>query len=322
MDSTKKTALEITQQWADEAKERLDADSQSQKSHLSPVKDEKKFFIADIFETVTYRDDLASMEFPLFALKAGDTKTRKYEHDGLNITISASAAYGLATIHDKDFWIYGISKMFQAIFEGKPINRTVHFTVYDYLKSTNRSTSGRDYERAKEALDRLKGTTIKIESENKKERITRSFGLIESWVVVEEKAGRMTRVSVTYPEWLYQSVQNKKVLSISHDYFRLRKPLDRRIYELARKHCGHQETFKIGLDLLRKKSGTIRDLRRFRADIKSLAVSDDLPDYAVQYDDKKDMVIFTNRSDEVKAKAQVNRTKKAVSRIFKKNNIN
>lgn len=318
MDSTKKTALEITQQWADEAKERLNADSQSQKSHLSPIKDEKTFFIADIFETVTYRDDLASMEFPLFALKAGDTKTRKYEHDGLNITITASAAYGLATIHDKDFWIYGISKMFQAIFEGKPISRTVHFTVYDYLKSTNRSTSGRDYERAKEALDRLVGTRITIESENKKERIGRNFGLIESWVVVEEKEGRMTRVSVTYPEWLYQSVQHKKVLSISHDYFRLRKPLDRRIYELARKHCGKQEAFKISLDLLRKKSGSTAILREFKRAIKSLAASDDLPDYAVQYDDKKDMVIFTNRSDEVKAKAQVKKMRNATKGIMKK----
>lgn len=302
----------------EKATKRNKPDSEAQKSHLSPVKDEKTFFIADIFETVTYRDDLASMEYPLFALKAGDTKTRKYEHAGLNITITASAEYGLATIHDKDIWIYGISKMFQAIYEGEPVSRIVRFTIYDYLKSTNRETGGVNYKRTMEALERLKGTTIKIESENKKERIARGFGLIDEWEVIEEKDGRMVRVEVTYPEWLYQSVQNKKVLSISHDYFRLRKPLDRRIYELARKHCGKQEAFKIGLDILRKKSGTTRDLRRFRADIKSLAASDDLPDYAVQYDDKKDMVIFTNRSDEVKAKAQVKKMRNATKGIIKK----
>jgi plasmid replication initiation protein len=317
MDSTQDDLQKRLYAIKKKAIERNKSDSEEQKSHLSPIKDENSFFIADIFETVTYRDDLASMEYPLFALKAGDTKTRKYEHDGLNITIMPNNA-GMATIHDKDFWIYGISKMFQAIFEGETISRTVHFTVYDYLKSTNRSTSGRDYERAKEALDRLKGTTIKIESENKKERITRSFGLIESWVVVEEKQGRMTRVSVTYPEWLYQSVQNKKVLSISADYFRLRKPMDRRIYEIARKHCGHQESFKINLDLLRKKSGTTQDLRRFRANIKSLATSDDLPDYVVWYDDKKDMVLFTNRDEKIQEKAEITKNKKLMRKIINK----
>lgn len=300
------------------AKDRNKTDYEAQKSHLSPIKNEKKFFIADIFETVTYRDDIASMEFPLFALKAGDTKTREYKYNGLNIKIRPSADIGLATMHDKDFWIYGISKMFQAIFEGKPISRTVRFTIYDYLKSTNRGTSGRDYERAKESIERLKGTNISIESENKKERIFYTFGLLDEAIVTEEKDGRMAWVDITYPKWLYQSVQNKKVLSISHDYFRLRKPLDRRIYELARKHCGGQEAFKIGLDLLRKKSGTTRDLRRFRADIKSLAVSDDLPDYAIQYDDKNDMVIFTNRNDEVKAKAQMKKMRNATKGIVKK----
>jgi len=28
---------------------------------------------------------------------------------------------------------------------------------------------------------------------------------------------------------------------ISNDYFRLRRPLERRLYEIARKHCGNWE---------------------------------------------------------------------------------
>lgn len=295
-DFTDNNAFERIKKRAKLAEKMLADEKDKKKTHLSNMKHpQADFFIADIFDTVTYRDDLASMEYPLFALKAGDTKIREYHHDGINITIKPTAD-GIATIHDKDIWIYCISKMCQAIYEGKKASKTVRFTIYDYLKSTNRGVSGEYYKKAKESLDRLKGTSIKVESENKKERIARGFGLLEEWVVVEEKDGRMIRVEVTLPEWLYRSVLSHQVLSLSPDYFRLRKPLDRRIYELARKHCGHQASFKISLDLLRKKSGTTAVLREFKRAIKSLAESNDLPDYSVSYDDKKDMVIFSNRN--------------------------
>ena len=39
------------------------------------------FFIADIFGA-SPKDDIASMEYPLFALKAGDKRVRTYERNG------------------------------------------------------------------------------------------------------------------------------------------------------------------------------------------------------------------------------------------------
>lgn len=113
---------------------------------------------------------------------------------------------------------------------------------------------------------------------------------------MERKDGRMIRVEVKLPDWLYHSVANNKVLTLSPDYFRLRKPLDRRIYELSRKHCGNQSEFKISLDLLHKKTGSSAPIRNFRIAIKSLAESNELPDYIVKYDAVKDMVIFKNRN--------------------------
>ena len=47
-----------------------------------------------------------------------------------------------------------------------------------------------------------------------------------------------------------------EVLTLHRDYFRLRKPLERRMYELARKHCGKQDEWSISLELLRKKCGS------------------------------------------------------------------
>lgn len=270
--------------------------SQIQKKHLSPNKhNQTDFFIADIFNNITFQDDITSMEHPLFALKAGDKKVREYNHNNFSITIAPHSKYGMATIHDKDIWIYCISKLMQSIYEGKEISRTIYFTIYDYLVTTNRGVDGRYYEKAKDALDRLRGTSITTNIETAKIREARGFGLIDAWRIVEEKDGRMVRVSVTLPEWLYRSITSKQVLTISRDYFRLRKPLDRRIYEIARKHCGNQKEWKIGLELLYKKTGSTDVLRNFRGSIKSLVATNELPDYSVCFNIESDIVIFTCR---------------------------
>lgn len=271
------------------------------KKHLSPKKHKQTdFFIADIFNNLTFQDDIVSMEHPLFALKAGDNNVRRYEHKNFNITIAPNPEYGMATIHDKDIWIYCISKLMQAIYEEKEISRTVHFTIYDYLVTTNRHTSGSDYNRAKNALERLSATRITTNIETAKTREAQGFGLVDAWRVVEEKDGRMVRVSVTLPDWLYRSVTSNQVLTISPDYFRLRKPLDRRIYELARKHCGSQKEWKIGLELLLKKTGSSQKLKVFRWSIKSLVTTNELPDYNVTYDLENDIVIFTQKQKSTK----------------------
>jgi len=116
-----KTAKEITAQRAKEAQEKS-------KTHLSPIKHRQQdFFIADIFDALDFRIDLASMELPLFALKAGDTRSRYYDHNGIHIELNPNK-FGLATIHDKDLWIYAISKLVEAFNQGENISRTVHFT--------------------------------------------------------------------------------------------------------------------------------------------------------------------------------------------------
>lgn len=113
-------------------------------------------------------------------------------------------------------------------------------------------------------------------------QITSGFGLIESWEIVRRtRTGRMARVSVTVSEWLYRAVLGRAVLTLSPDYFGLRKPLERRIYELARKHCGHQTHWTVSLALLLKKSGSASPRRVFRAMVREIATADRLPDYAL-----------------------------------------
>lgn len=272
------------------------ASAQAQQ-HLAPLRHRQRdFFVADIMDAVP-KDDIASMEHPLFALKAGDMRVRTYERGEVTVTIKPGHD-GCATIHDKDVWIYCISHLVEAMNRGREdVSRTVRFTAYDFLITTNRRTDGDSYQRMAEALARLSGTRIETNIETAGQRERAGFGLVDSWRVIEKDGGgRMVAVEVTLPEWLWRSVQAKHVLSLSRDYFRLRKPLDRRIYELARKHCGHQSRWRVGIKTLHEKSGSTSPLRNFREDVRSLAASNQLPDYRVAFDAESDTVTFYART--------------------------
>lgn len=265
--------------------------------HLTPVRHpQRDFFMCDVLDAAP-KDDLGSMEHPMFALKAGDRAVRRYEHRNASVEVTPSVK-GLATIHDKDVLIYVVSQLVEAMNRGREdLGPTVRLTAYDLLVSTNRRTDGDSYNRLQAALDRLAGTRVStnIKTGNKRERA--GFGLIESYRIVEvDGRERMASLEVTISDWLWRAVQAREVLTISRDYFRLRKPLDRRIYELCRKHCGSQQRWRVGLATLHSKSGSTTTLRKFRAAIKSLAESNQLPDYRIRYDEKADKVVAYPRS--------------------------
>jgi hypothetical protein len=269
-----------------------------EKSVLAPVRHpQRDFYIADLLD-IAPKDDMASMEHPLFALKTGDKRVREYRRGGVSVKVMPGT-YGCATIHDKDVWIYCISQLIEGINRGREdVSRTVRFTAYDFLVTTNRPTSGgKDggYQRMAEALARLAGTRIETNIETAEIREREGFGLVDSWRVVEKKGGRMVAVEVTLPDWLFRSVQAQQVLTLSPDYFRIRKPLDRRIYELARKHCGNQKQWQCSVVALHEKSGSMDTVRKLRAALKVLAKADQLPDYSVTVEEAHDVVIFKKR---------------------------
>jgi plasmid replication initiation protein len=280
---------------------------------------ELDFFIADEMEISTFRDELASMEHPFFALKGGDTRDREYKNKNVTITIKPTSS-GMATIFDKDVWIYIISKLQEAINNHQPISRTVCFTPYDYFVTTNREIGGRTYKELEKALDRLRGTSITTNIQHSPEKEeSRGFGLIDSWRIVGEKKGKLDigMVEVTLPNWLYNAVTNTKVLKISADYFRIRKAIDRRLYEIARKHCGKQAEWIISLELLHLKTGSTAGKAEFKRSIKNLSKINDLPDYQIRYDADKDSVVFTNRYQDT-PEAQASKKKETGKReIFK-----
>jgi len=265
----------------------------------------KDFFVADIFDA-TPKDDMASMEHPMFSLaKQPDMSIRRYEHNGDSIEIQPSHI-GLPTIWDKDILIYCISQLMEGINRGREPNSTLKITAHDLLVSTNRATGGTDYKRLALAFTRLRSSQIVTDIETNGVRQTEGFGFIDAWGIVEKSKtdDRMISVSIRLSEWLYNAVLGSEVLTVNRDYFRLRGGLERRLYELARKHCGNQSRWSISTELLHKKTGVKSPLKTLRLQLRKLAKSNVLPDYRISYNDEKDQVIFYNRKGGMAAKAQ------------------
>jgi plasmid replication initiation protein len=258
---------------------------------------EHDLFICDVSDAVL-KDLMAQMEHPFYSLsKKPEMTVRRYE-DGRGNWIEVTPSFkGLATIYDKDILIYCISQIMHKIKRGEEVGRRVRINTYDLLVFTNRGTSGRDYLAFQEALERIRGTTIKTNIRTGTEEQMDMFGLIEAASVRRKHGldGRLLWCEIELSEWVFNAIKAQEVLTLHRDYFRLRKPMERRVYEIARKHCGRQSQWKIGLALLLKKSGSQSPEKKFRLMIRNLAKFDHLPDYHVNFDEEADMVIFTNR---------------------------
>jgi len=258
----------------------------------------RDFFVCDFFAAVP-KHDLASMEHPLFSLSTRpDRRILTYEHNGSQITLTPSAR-GRATIFDADILIFCISQLMAAVNAGKPTARRLTLTAHDLLKATGRETSGDGYKRLRDAFERLAGTriTTNITTGPKDDptETTRGFGLIESWEIVRKtRAGRMVSVSITLSEWLYRAVLAKSVLTLNRAYFTLRRPLERRLYELSRKHCGRQPQWRVSVQTLLVKSGSSSPRRVFRSMLREIIKADTLPDYILT-EEPGDLICVTPR---------------------------
>ena len=257
-----------------------------------PVRD---FFVLDILD-VTPRSDIASMAHPIFSLSTRpETRILRYQQEDTIVEIHPSAK-GLATIYDKDVLIYCISKLMHRKNNGEAIGPVVRITTHDLLVSTNRNTGGISYERLEDTLDRLAGTRIKTNVATGEEISTQNFGIIE-WYDYNRKASgfveRLRYLDIKLSDWLFRAIDAAEVLPISRDYFRIRRPIDRRIYEIARKHCGKQISWKISTGLLQKKCGSRQAGKHFVAHLRELVASNALPDYDVALD--MGFVVFTRR---------------------------
>jgi plasmid replication initiation protein len=262
------------------------------------------------------KDDLASMEFPIFSLaKNKDLETREYRRGNRVVKIIPSSV-GAATVFDKDLLLYIASQLIEAKNKGKPTSRTVVIDSCDFLIGTERGDGRASFERIVDLLNRLRGTTIQTNIETGGVIQTEGFGLIDGYKISHEKKrtvketdergkevtrhiSRVLQFSVTVSEWLYNGLMNYEVLTLDHAYFRLSRSIERRLYEIARKHCGDQPMWKINIDLLAEKIGTRVSRAKFRDELRQTIKADALPEYRLALDmsaKPTDVVFYTRNS--------------------------
>ena len=123
----------------------------------------------------------------------------------------------------------------------------------------NREPGGGQYQRLKDALHRLKmtsiQTTIRSEQGKRSRKRIRQFSWISEWEITEEK-GEIRGIEVVLAEWLFESIQDFHVLTLDKRYFDISGSVERWLYLYARKATGGpagvwKETFKSLIAALR-----------------------------------------------------------------------
>jgi len=266
---------------------------------------QKDFFILDISDVVP-KDDTASMEHPMFSLATKPDMRHLLYKSGENSLEIIPSSLGLPSIKDKDILIFCISQLMHRKNRGEEIGKRVRFSARELMMATNRNTDGREYKRVEKAFQRLQGTQFKTSIRTGSKKEVRIFSLIDEggYVMREEGEWRLDYCEVVLSDWFMRAIEANEVVSISEDYFRLRRPLERRIYEIARKHCGSQKRWHINLAKLQGKTGSNAPLKKFRLNIRQIIEGDHLPFYTLELT-SDDLVIFRPRQNRVTIAANI-----------------
>ena len=229
------------------------------------------------------RDQRETMERPFFSLaKRKRIKPIEYENDGVWVKVEPHQNYGMATIWDADVLIWAASVIVGMRNKGvNDIPDELHFHPFDVLKAIRRQTGGDQYQRLREALDRLKSTVIRTNIRAPRGKKEAMFSWISEWTdLVDERTDESCGMTIVLSQWFKQGVlQRGGVLSIDPAYFSITGGRERWLYRVARKHAGGNGPggFAISLATLFEKSGAEGPFRRFKFEIYKIAEQNDLP---------------------------------------------
>lgn len=260
-------------------------------------------FVSD-FLSWNPKGERHTMEHPFFSLsKNKDTKPRHYESPDkkAQLTIMPSG-YGIPTIWDKDLLIYTATLIREAMNKGVlgSENKAIRIDTANFMEATVKGDGTRQRKGLIDTLDRLNGCTVKTTIETDGISYTEGFHLLDSYkVAVKTKTGKVAALDIKVCDWLYGAIWNdtQEMLSINRDYFKLEGGIERRLYELARKHCGRQAFWKVDVETLWEKSGSQSTLRDFRHKIfKGQVGLGTLPDYRVLLKPELDQVWFFSKN--------------------------
>jgi len=228
------------------------------------------------------RDQQDLMERPFFSLSKNKRTTPIEYKVGENyIRVTANEKHGMATIWDADVLIWAASQITEALSKGMKTSRFFRLSAYDLLTFIRRGTSGRDYERLKEAFRRLQSTSVETSIRQGKRKEHHQFSWLNEWKEIVDEQGRSLGLEFILPDWLYDGIINQRlVLSIDPAYFDLTSGIERWLYRVVRKHGGRQKTgWSFTFCQLYEKSGSMARFSDFAIDIRKIAARQSIPEY-------------------------------------------
>ena len=257
-----------------------------------------EFFIGDVLAW-SPKSDRHSLEHPFFSLsKKKDLSIFRYTSTDGNITIEVTPSVkGRATIWDKDLLLYVASLIREAINRGDDMseNRPIKVMSANFLQATGRTCGGNNYANLEESLDRMSGSIVKTNIRVGDTVEKEGFSLLSYKIVEKNKA--LVSFEVRLCDWLHKAIASASdLLTLNRAYFELSKGLSRRIYEMARKHCGAQASWSISVDKLHHKSGSNSNIREFRRMLKEIVKENDLPDYFLSLNEVRGILTVRLRS--------------------------
>ncbi len=268
------------------------------KSHLREVQRRQllKKHQLDLFHCgvndASMKCDMLSMMYPLFSLKKKPDLEVKEVVIGNKVLRIQPGPAGMPTIWDKDILLYCAAQITDALNHGEGVGRTVRMDSYDVLRATRRGTGGNNYSMLVSAAMRLKGTVYTLEEQHPREGVRREWktigGFIDDVKIIEyDGRKRAVIIDITLSERFFMALLEHDVLTFTPDYFGLTGGLERRLYEIARKFCGEQDSWSVSLVKLQQRVGSSATLRKFRGVIKAVADNSSIPGYEVAYEPGK-----------------------------------
>ena len=281
---------------------------------IVPLHHEPDLFTVDLL-VAPLKELIPHLEYPFFGLsKRPVHRTRRFEDGRGNwLELRPDSEYGLPTIFDQDILIYCCSAVIAALKRGEKPSSRLHLNPADLLRFTSRCHGGRQYALLEQAIERLFGTRGRTNIVGKEYEIRDMFGIVDRASMIRRKDMKecpdaLLGVDIVLSSWTMNAIRCNQVLTLSRAYFGMRRPLDRRVYQIARKHCGRQGSFRIGIPKLYSKSGSenprIRDFRRQYRDLVTRAADPQcypggFPDYIPLYDSRRDVAEFVLREERV-----------------------
>jgi plasmid replication initiation protein len=228
------------------------------------------------------RDQQDLMERPFFSLSKNKRTTPIEYRVGENyIRVTANEEHGLATIWDADILIWAASQLTEARERGLKTSRFFRLSAYDLLKFIRRGTSGRDYERLKDAFRRLQSTSVETSIRQGKRKEHHQFSWLNEWKEVVDDQGHSLGLEFIIPDWLYDGILDQRlILTIDPTYFDLTSGIERWLYRVVRKHGGKQKAgWSFTFRQLYEKSGSLARFSDFAIDLRKIVVRQSIPEY-------------------------------------------